>query len=47
MEVIKYKNETYPYFQSIGNASQFAIPYAKFFCKGNGYDIGFCKDEWK
>jgi hypothetical protein len=31
----------------LGNASQFAIPYAKHFCKGNGYDIGFCKEEWK
>lgn len=46
MQVIEYKGETYPHFQSIGNASQFAIPYAKYFCKGNGYDIGCMKPEW-
>jgi len=34
-------------FQTIGNASQFSIPFAKHFCKGVGYDIGFCKEEWK
>jgi predicted SAM-dependent methyltransferase len=47
MEWIIYKNIQYPYFQSIGNASQFAIPYAKHYCKGIGYDIGYGNDEWK
>ena len=47
MEIIEFKNEVYPKFQSLGNASQFAIPYAKYFCKGFGYDIGFNKEEWK
>ena len=47
MEFIIFKDEKYPHFQSLGNASQFAIPYAKFYCKGTGYDIGFCKEEWK
>lgn len=47
MELITYNNEKYPHFQTIGNASQFAIPYAKHYCKGVGYDIGFCKEEWK
>lgn len=47
MDVITFKGETYPAFQATGNASQFAIPFAKHFCKGNGYDIGFCKEEWK
>lgn len=28
-------------------ASQFSIPYANHYCKGIGYDIGFCKEEWK
>ncbi len=47
MEILEFKNEKYPKFQSEGNASQFSIPYAKHFCKGIGYDIGFCKEEWK
>jgi len=47
MEIIFFDGEKYPKFQALGNASQFAIPYAKHFCKGNGYDIGFCKEEWK
>lgn len=47
MEVIIFDNTSYPYFQSIGNASQFAIPYALHFCKGTGYDIGFSKESWK
>ena len=23
------------------------LPFAVHFCKGVGYDIGFCKEEWK
>lgn len=46
MKLITFKNKTYPYFQSIGNASQFAIPYAKHVCQGNGYDIGCMKKKW-
>lgn len=47
MEVIEFKENTYPKFQSLGNASQFSIPFALHFCSGHGYDIGFCKEEWK
>ena len=39
MNLITYKNKNYPIFQSQGNASQFAIPFAKHFCFGIGYDI--------
>jgi len=46
MQVIEYKGDKYPHFQSIGNASQFAIPFAKHFCFGEGYDIGCMKSEW-
>ena len=46
MQVLDYKGDKYPHFQSIGNASQFAIPYAKHFCEGYGYDIGCMKEEW-
>lgn len=47
VEIIEYKNGKYPAMQKRGCASQFAIPYAKHFCKGIGYDIGFGKEEWK
>ena len=33
MQVLDYKGDKYPNFQSIGNASQFAIPYAKHFVR--------------
>jgi len=46
MDLIKYKNKQYPAFQAIGNASQFAIPFAKYFCHGRGYDIGCNRLEW-
>ena len=47
MELIDFKGKKYPKFQSEGNASQFAIPFAKHICKGDGADIGFCKEDWK
>jgi SAM-dependent methyltransferase len=47
MEFIEYKGKKYPKFQSEGNASQFAIPFAKHICKGKGVDIGFHKEDWK
>jgi len=46
MEAINYKGKVYPSFQAHGNASQFAIPYARHFCKGQGFDIGCMKREW-
>ena len=46
MQVIEYRGKKYPEFQSQGNASQFAIPYAEHFCKGKGLDIGCMKLEW-
>lgn len=46
INTIKYKNKFYPKFQTEGNASQFAIQYAKHVCVGNGYDIGCMKKEW-
>lgn len=47
MNLIEFQNEKYPAFQATGNASQFSIPFAIHFCKGKGYDIGYCKEEWK
>lgn len=46
MDTILYKNTAYPKFQANGNASQFAIPFARHFCKGVGYDIGCKREEW-
>lgn len=47
MELITFKNKNYPKFQSEGNAAQFAIPYAKHFCKGEGIDVGCNRQEWQ
>lgn len=46
IETIKYNNKEYPLHQAIGNAAQFAIPFAKYYCKGIGYDVGCMKKEW-
>lgn len=46
MSTIQYKGEIYPAFQTEGNASQFAIPFAKHFCKGHGVDIGCNRPDW-
>jgi len=46
MRTIEYNNKQYPKFQDEGNASQFAIPFAKHFCKGVGYDIGCNRLDW-
>jgi predicted SAM-dependent methyltransferase len=46
METITFKGHNYPKFQSEGNAAQFAIPYAKHFCKGKGVDVGCNRPEW-
>jgi predicted SAM-dependent methyltransferase len=46
IETIEFKGKVYPKFQSVGHASQFAIPFAKHVCKGTGVDIGCMKEEW-
>jgi len=46
MDLITFNDKQYPKHQAIGNAAQFAIPYAKYYCKGIGYDIGCGKREW-
>lgn len=46
MKLIEFNGVKYPEFQSMGNASQFAIPFAKHICDGVGYDIGCMKEEW-
>lgn len=46
IEVVNFKDNTYPLFQTKGNASKYAIPFAEEVCKGIGYDIGSMKEEW-
>lgn len=46
LEVINFKGDSYPRFQSIGNAMQFAIPYAEKVCRGIGVDVGCNRPEW-
>jgi len=46
IETISYNGKKYPHHQIVGNAAQFAIPYAKHYCKGVGFDIGCMKKEW-
>lgn len=46
MNIIEHNDHSYPAFQSMGNAAQFALPFAKHMCRGKGYDIGYCKKEW-
>jgi len=46
MNTLTYKGKNYPHFQAEGNASQFAIPFAKHFCKGHGIDVGCNRLEW-
>lgn len=46
IKTINFKGKLYPEFQSKGNASKFAFPFAKEVCTGEGYDIGCMKIEW-
>lgn len=46
IHTIPFKQTVYPFFQTQGNAAQFAIPYAKHMCAGVGVDIGCAKPEW-
>jgi SAM-dependent methyltransferase len=46
IKTVKYRNKVYPFFQTEGNASRFAIPFAQTCCSGKGVDIGCMKKEW-
>ena len=46
VKFVDFNDKKYPIFQAQGNASQFAIPFAKQFCNGVGFDIGCMKKEW-
>ena len=46
IKTVEFKGNTYPEFQTHGNAAQFAIPYAKHVCIGKGVDVGCNRLEW-
>jgi len=46
VKTIEHNGIVYPGFQAEGNAAQFAIPFAKHLCQGEGLDIGCMKEEW-
>lgn len=46
IETISYKNKKFPKLQSEGFCTQYAMPFAKKFCIGEGYDIGCNRSEW-
>jgi SAM-dependent methyltransferase len=46
VELIEFRGETYPAFQSKGNAAQFCVPFAREFCRGVGVDVGCGRPEW-
>ena len=47
MRHIEYRKVLYPNFQTKGNASKYAIPFAQEYCSGVGVDVGFGKEDWK
>lgn len=47
LEIIKFQGDSYPILQTEGDMTQYARPFAKKFCKGVGYDIGYHTDDWK
>ena len=47
LATVNHENTEYLEIQSKGNATQFVLPFAISQCKGVGYDIGYCKEEWK
>lgn len=46
IETVEYKNEKFLKIQAEGYCTQYAMPFAKKFCVGEGYDIGCNRLEW-
>lgn len=47
IETITFNGADYPKFQSEHNSARWVMPFAKHYCKGLGYDIGYSKADWK
>jgi SAM-dependent methyltransferase len=46
IKTIEFNCIKYLEHEALGNGAQFAIPYAKHYCIGVGYDVGCMKKEW-
>lgn len=46
LNFIEYNGVRYPSHQGIGNAAQWIMPLAKYYCRGMGLDIGYSKEPW-
>ena len=46
MQIIEYKKNWYPEFQTKGFAAKYIFPFAEEVLKGKGLDIGCSKKEW-
>ena len=46
IDLIHFDGEDYPKLQTEAQMGQYALPFAKKFCSGKGYDIGCGKREW-
>lgn len=48
IDVIEFRGQIYPAFQSTGGAAKFCMPFAKEVLKGDViFDVGYAKEEWK
>lgn len=46
LEFIEFEGNTYPKFQSEGNAARWIMPLAQYYCVGVGLDVGYSKEKW-
>lgn len=46
MDFVEFNGVKYPAYEAEGNAAQFAMPFAKKWCTGEGLDIGCNRPEW-
>ena len=46
IETVTFEGVQYPILQAQGNMTQYAAPFAKKFCEGKGYDIGYKQEKW-
>lgn len=46
MDFVEFDGRRYPAYEAEGNAAQFAMPFAKKWCQGEGLDIGCNRSEW-
>ena len=47
MKTVNCEGADYLAHEAEGNAAKWIMPFAQYYCKGVGVDIGYSKDEWK